>query len=164
MKQIRRNVFETNSSSTHSISITSYGGFLAHNELYIDYDDYIHVSLGEFGWEEETYNEQYDKLCYLLTMAAEINGCTAYYCNNREEDEEKIREFIHTDDFQMINDAVIAKTYCNGIWIDSCDGYIDHQSVNHDNLQDFLDNDCGCDVLSFIYDPYVCVHTDNDNH
>ena len=43
MKQIRNGVFETNSSSIHSIAISK--------EPVINFLDTIHFRLGEFGWE-----------------------------------------------------------------------------------------------------------------
>ena len=77
MKQIRRIVFETNSSSTHSVSISSknsqYYNSAALN-AFIEEDNKVHVRFGEFGWEIESYNWAYDKLQYLVTMLVETEG------------------------------------------------------------------------------------------
>jgi hypothetical protein len=43
MKQIRKGVFETNSSSTHSICIAKDDGLTIPKSLHFDF--------GEFGWE-----------------------------------------------------------------------------------------------------------------
>ena len=61
MKQVRRNVFETNSSSTHSICIS---------KAPVTAGKYIHFRIGEYGWENDCVNiadylytailEQYD--------------------------------------------------------------------------------------------------------
>ena len=49
MKTIRQNVFETNSSSSHSLCIKSIKD-LNKSYLTISDDDLIHVDFGEFGW------------------------------------------------------------------------------------------------------------------
>ena len=175
MKQIRNGVFETNSSSTHSVSISnkksSYYDRSCLNE-YIEYDNKIHVTFGEFGWEIEHYYTPYNKLKYIVTMLAETEGRNI----------STVDELFETDGFKMINDAVADYCHCDGIWIDSnmkvdsyewngkthfyldIDGYIDHQShEDYSSVQDFLD-DYGVDITKFIFDEGVCVITDNDNH
>ena len=175
MKQIRRNVFETNSSSTHSVSISSnnskYYDSISLN-AFIDYDNKVHIRFGEFGWEIEDYNSPYDKLQYIITMLVETEG------NNVS----CVEDLFETDGFKLISDAVADYCHCDGIWIDSDmkmdsytwdgkthhyiehDGYIDHQSCgDYSSVQDFLD-DYGLGITQFIFDSGVIVHTDNDNH
>ena len=60
MRQIRRNVFETNSSSTHSIAIS---------KKPVTIGKYIHFGIGEFGWE----NDCADTADYLYTAILEQN-------------------------------------------------------------------------------------------
>lgn len=175
MKQVRNGVFETNSSSTHSVSIShKNSNYYNENclESYIDYDDKVHVRFGEFGWECESYNTPYEKLQYAVTMLVETEG------NNVT----SVDDLFETDGFKLINDAVASYCNCNGIWIDSemkissyewygkthiyidHEGYIDHQSCEgYSSVQDFLD-DYGVDITKFIFDDCVCVITDNDNH
>lgn len=175
MKQIRNNVFETNSSSTHSIAISHKNSYYYGEnclERYLDYDNKIHVEFGEFGWEVEHYSLPYEKLQYIVTMLAETEGSNI----------SNINELFDTDGFKLINDAVAEYCRCDGIWIDSnmkidCyvwdgkthtyldhDGYIDHQSCEgYSSVRDFLD-DYGLDITKFIFDDGVCVITDNDNH
>lgn len=74
MKQIRRGVFETNSSSTHSVTVDHSKG-LSPNYLYVSDDGYVHAEFGEFGWEVWDYTDQETRLSYLLTMARCLNGC-----------------------------------------------------------------------------------------
>lgn len=69
MKQIRRNVFETNSSSTHSLCITK-------NTLLDDLRTHVDFKLMDFGWEFEVYNDVDSKAAYLYTAL----------CNNEEHD------------------------------------------------------------------------------
>lgn len=59
-KQIRKGVFETNSSSTHAINI-----FRGYNPENIP--ESIVVRPGEFGWERHTYDDVDSKLAYLYT-------------------------------------------------------------------------------------------------
>lgn len=176
MKTIRSNVFETNSSSTHSVSISHnvaslYGSDCLSN--YIEfYDNKVHVRFGEFGWEIESYVLPYDKLQYIVTMLVETEG------NNIT----KVDDLWETERFKLINDAVADYCNCDGIWIDenmkldsyiwdgkehyyiSHEGYIDHQSYeDYKSVQDFLD-DYGVNITDFIFNTGVVVHTDNDNH
>lgn len=163
MKQIRCGVFETNSSSTHSVSVKRNKG-LQQNWMTVGKDGYIHASLGEFGWEIETYCEQPDKLSYLLTMAYMKNPPSVYSWSDEYSQPDDIKRFMKTDDFKMISDEIAAYANCKGVMLDGIDGYIDHQS--HDDYrttQEFLD-EYGVDVIEFVYGRGVRVHTDNDNH
>lgn len=159
MIQIRKGVFETNSSSTHSITFS--GKALEENTMRIDDDGYIHAEFGEFGWEVESYYDQETKLSYLLTMAMHLNDCYVW-CGNTEENEREIEEFMKTEDFARISNVVGEYAHCNGIIIDYSEGYIDHQSRDYDTLDDFLD-DCGTDIINFVFGD-VIVNTDNDNY
>ena len=175
-KQIRLGVFETNSSSTHSVSISStnsrYYDSTALDVFVDEYDNRVHVRFGEFGWEVENYRFPYDKLQYIVTMLVETEG----------NDITCVNDLFETDGFKLINDAVADYCHCYGIWIDediqlnsytwdgkthyyiSHNGYIDHQSCeDYKSVQDFLD-DYYLDVTQFIFDDGVVVHTDNDNH
>lgn len=160
MFQIRRNVFETNSSSTHSVSCTP-GGKLAKSELEIDSDGFIHTELGEYGWEVEDYSRQADRLSYLVTMLAEMCGHHCW-CMSQEELEREIRELNESIELKDISEEIAAYTGARGIIVDVSEGYIDHQSVEFSIMSDYLD-DCGTDVLGFVFGDTV-VHTDNDNH
>lgn len=174
-RQIRKNVFETNSSSTHSVSISNRNSFYYDKDClknYIEWDNKVHVEFGEFGWEREYYYSPYSKLQYIVTMLAETEGRKITAAD----------ELFETNGFKLINDAVATYCNCDGIWIDSeikmnsyewggkiesylsHNGYIDHQSYeDYNSVQDFLD-DYNIDITKFIFDEGVCVITDNDNH
>lgn len=167
MKTIRNNVFETNSSSSHSLCIK------ANNELsdsYLtvdDIDNHVHVEFGEFGWGYERTTDQYDKLSYLVTMLVETegNGCKS------------IQDLYKTEGFNAINKVIKEYCKCDGIIIDSVvgpaswnenylvhDGYIDHQSCeDYSTVQGFL-NDYGITVEQFIFNSDVILIIDNDNY
>ena len=65
MLQIRKNVFETNSSSTHSLVIST-------KERSYDYslpveDGVLTIPFGEFGWGPDILSTPIEKLSYLIT-------------------------------------------------------------------------------------------------
>ena len=173
MKQIRRSVFETNSSSTHSVSISNKNSHMANKAcLSVDWDDFVHVEFGSFGWEQESYTEPYIKLQYLVTMLIETEG-DRIACKE---------ELLELDGFKLINDAVAEYCDCSGIYIDSefsintatwCsdgstyvehDGYIDHQSCeDYFSVEDFLNN-YGVTATDFIFNTGIVLITDNDNY
>lgn len=61
MKKIRKHTFETNSSSTHSITVS------LDEPVNIMKDLNLYIPIGEFGWEAETYDSIGDLLSYLYT-------------------------------------------------------------------------------------------------
>lgn len=172
-RQIRSSVFETNSSSTHSVSISNKNSYYYDKDcLEIDWDNRVHVRFGEFGWEKAYYSLPYNKLQYIVTMLVETEGRNV----------STVDELFETSGFKLINDAVANYCGCDGIWIDSemnmrsyvwgenekvyisHDGYIDHQShEDYNSVQDFLDY-YDVDIAKFIFDESVCVITDNDNY
>lgn len=162
MKQIRRNVFETNSSSTHSMVIRHNG--LENNKMPIDEDGYIHTQMGEFGWEVVNYTEQSDRLSYLVTMFGVKNGMEGWWRDNDSSIEEKVDALMENPWFKEFSEEIARHAHCKGLIIDPSDGYIDHQS--HDSyrsVDEFLD-DWGTDAVEFVFGAGNIVHTDNDNH
>ena len=146
-RQIRYGVYETNSSSCHSLSISKKG---ITEYLHVDEDENkVIVNFGEFGWGYETYNDAETKLSYLITMLAQYNSFSA-------------EELYDTDEFRRINDIVALRCECDGIIIDdSSDGYVDHQSVERiDDLMSIYD----CTIEEFIFDSGIKLIIDNDNH
>lgn len=63
MITIRKNVFETNSSSAHSFV---YNGFDP------AVDDYLKMEGREYGWEWVKYETAEDRLCYMFTAAIDV--------------------------------------------------------------------------------------------
>ena len=60
MRKYRSNVFETNSSSTHSICVTK-------NNILDDKQKYVYFKFGEFGWERDELDSVGEKASYLYT-------------------------------------------------------------------------------------------------
>lgn len=183
-KQIRSKVWETNSSSCHAIYCNG-DDFIEDDISFlkscIEDDGYLHIKFGEFGWEVEDYTDCFTKLQYALTMVAETE------CRYRPmQSEDDTIDFEKTEGLKAINDLIADKLDCAGVIVDSemelvkydsnwnkgvtmiglsHDGYIDHQSSTDDynSLQDFLDY-YGISLETFIFDPNVVLHTDNDNY
>ena len=167
-RQIRQSVFETNSSSMHSVTLCS--GPLDDNQMYIE-DGYIVVPAEEFGWGVSKHRDQLTKLAYLLMMIVETENPT------------DIKELHQTKGFNDLNDAIASYCNCNGIsvadlkfetkfWTDkggtknyytTHEGYIDHQSCeDYKNLDDFISNETN-GILDFVFNPKVVLHIANDN-
>ena len=157
MLQIRQGVFETNSSSTHAISIAKWDDTMR-------VPDSIHFCLNkEFGWEFEKYNDVMSKASYLW-----IAACSIYGNISNEDNLIEIKEKI----FNILFDAGVKNiTFDSGDYIEydwnnegallSFNGYIDHvYSLN--NWVDELIDDPNL-LLAYLFNPDSQVYTGNDN-
>lgn len=154
MKQIRHSVFETNSSSTHSISISKDVKTL--DPLYVDENGVVTINGEEFGWDEETFRNAEAKASYAMIYAHEWSG---------------EKKDVHV---QILTDVIKQQTGCKEVVYNYSDegwdtdktdkpwGYIDHQSVEDRDL-DYLFEDPE-KLRMFIFNPASTLHTDNDNH
>ncbi len=145
MQNIRRGTFETNSSSTHSISIDESCDEMF-DTIIPNSDGIIELNGGEFGWQEEEFNDA-------LTKA---NYC---YVDNIH-DPKKLEELISVISQQTCvkpgNIRLNASTeYSGGNW-----SYVDHQSQGT-SLEAFESFD---KLTKFIFNPRSVLRTDNDNH
>lgn len=162
MRQVRNNVFETNSSSTHSFSHSK----SSYNNLYPEDDGFIYVDLEEFGWGPENHYDSETKLAYALLVAAYLTDHSFWYFG-KSTWEEEYTSFRETDLFKKIEQAVIDYLpNCIGIRLnDLTEGYIDHQSLPcGGTFEAWLQEEVGVEtVTDFIFGPIV-LHVDNDNH
>lgn len=152
MKKIRQNVFETNSSSVHSLVINSEG--LEPSNLKIDpKTDHIIVNTQYFGKEYNIYNSQEDKLSYLITyIIADLQ---------RNYDDDEILTVELFKDYRFIDIENIIKEYCNcsGIIVNiDEEGGFDHQTSPHESgcIIDFYNNQ---EVKNFIFNKYISLKT-----
>jgi len=187
MKQVRNKVFETNSSSTHSISIgQNKFDNMRKSTLPINDDGTVSVVFGEFGWEEREYSDIVTKFAYLCTMWFMLEGCN---CKNVEDlpktegyrlIEEGITSSLSNVKSLRINnedegdDKIFVKKHYNseGTYLD-IDGYIDHQSVPSTYNKDIGKWECpslkewltaeGLTISNFVFDHTVVLQTGNDN-
>lgn len=186
MKQLRKNIFETNSSSTHSVTINGKDKYEwdALSGYVDDEDGKIHVELGEFGWGYDEYEDAYMKLSYLLTMILELRKATFGHTGIKT-----LEEYYNLDEFILVESIVVENTPgCKGIELKNADfnfnpyddpeidiknetqgyldhnGYIDHQSYeDYECLDDFL-NSWDTSIEDFIFNESVQLIIDNDNH
>ena len=150
MKQIRHNTFETNSSSSHSITISNKGHFDSNALQVVKYYNGTHncvVLTGEhFGWEVDEYTDAQTKANYLATF---VDTVELY-----KQDMSKLKK-------QLI-DCIKEVTGCESVVFDTdgADAYIDHQSEEV-ALAAFKDKDT---LKHFIFNRGSVLRTDNDNH
>lgn len=151
--KIRRSVFETNSSSVHSIQILN--TTRQPSELKVNSrDKMIHVECGQFGKEYCLYTTQYEKLQYLVTLLAYSSG--AYWDLDTE-------PLDRCYEFEMLNNYI--KEYCNckGIKVTRLNkAEIDHQSQPESGWIDFINMYDKDKVLDFIFSDSYALRTDSD--
>jgi hypothetical protein len=135
---IRRGVFETNSSSTHSICISKDGDY----RLPIS----IEFVTGEFGWEVSELRSIEEKASYLYT---------GMLTSQRFDQLERLKT--------ALADASVAATFQEYV-IDE-DGLLDDGYIDHDcDLTDFLDAVTGKDELfRYLFSDRSFILTGNDN-
>lgn len=164
MKRVIRScVWESNSSSMHTVSIRGKWD----KEVYHDYGNVIEVSLDEYGWEGDPCDDFMGKLAYAMSMVlhTEYPGFSCWNDNFHVNQKtlEKLtgyRTLLNVIRKHQKCDAIIIKPKRNSYYPY---GYIDHQSYeDYNSLQDFLD-DWNVDAERFLYDYDVVVHIDNDN-
>lgn len=136
-RQIRNSVFETNSSSTHSIAISKKPVVIG---------KYIRFGIGEFGWE----NDCVDTADYLYTAILEQD--------NRDYLLDRLKEILdkHSIEYEFATPLWHKSSY--GDYLDY--GYIDHSY----ELREFLDTILSDEDLLMRYlfgDSNV--YTGNDN-
>ena len=147
MKQVRLGVFETNSSSTHTIVISE-------GNYYIPKQIEFNFYTGEYGWEGELYNSFEDKVSYALTYA--VNYGTRKDLSLLDKVLEETGAIITYNGYTY--DELLTKL--NEETYHSDFGYIDHQSVD-DASEIFVSEE---NLVNFLFSRYSYFETDNDNH
>lgn len=147
---IRKDVWESNSSSVHSLQISSDG--MEPSKLPVDKDGYITVRYGEFGKDGTVYSSQEDKLSYLVTQC--------YYLGGWEYDVNRDNNYH----FKNIEDAIIDYTGAKGIRIVGGEPDIDHQTVNQIDYElHLIYNEYDeKEIQSFVFNKYISLLCDCD--
>lgn len=148
MKRVIRDcVFETNSSSIHSLYIK---GKLGKNKLKMK-NGYIMADFGEFGKEDKIYLSQNAKLSYLLTELYYINH---YECKNIEDMYQfrYIEEAIMDYDNNVLGIKIIGKK----------EPAIDHQSQPEYNESKFVNYWDKNSIQNFIFNNNIGIQTGCD--
>lgn len=142
-RQIRCNVFETNSSSTHAICITRKDVDTS------NLPNHITFTHGEFGWEFEVHEGTWNKASYLYQAI-----CDLCYGNNEKKEEmlntleSLLKEYGIECEFEPDKD----KEYG--------DGYIDHSSETAEFVNAVLtDSD---KLIKYLFGDSIII-TGNDN-
>lgn len=151
MKKIRQQVFETNSSSTHSICIAK--------NAEITLPKSLHFCFGEFGWECDTLYSVSEKASYLYT------GLIA---NGRQTDFDNIVKTLQSKGIEVTFEAPIYKTHTyehegqiKSYTSTKNGGYVDHG----DELASLENAICGDEdkLLSYLFSDLSFIITGNDN-
>ena len=144
-RNIRNEVYETNSSSVHSIVVMDSG--LESSKFELDDEGYIVVPFGKFGKDVEYFTEQEDKLSYLITKL--------YYKCGWD-----IEDILNSYKFHCLEKAIMSYVDgCRGIKIDSSiEPEIDHQSSDKDFI-DWYDADA---IIGFVFGKDIALKTSCD--
>jgi hypothetical protein len=148
-KLIRRSVFETNSSSTHSLVITDAVDF---DTVGLNDHGALEIPAQDFGWEVQTYSDAPSKMSYVAIYVRDwVKGDQADYFKKMLD--EMLVE--HTGATYVQHPEEIEGDYDSG-------GYIDHQSVEDRDLDHLFESK---DTLkNFIFGRGNLLLTDNDNY
>lgn len=144
MKQIRRNVFETNSSSTHSICITK-------NDLLNDKRTFVDFTFGEFGWEYGTLTTIREKASYLYTGIYSVcydDSKRLKYCLD------SVKETLSSNGIDCEFEEK-SKSYWDN-------GYVDHGNELNDFVNDLVGDSDKLMRYLFSDDSFVITGNDND--
>ena len=158
-QQVRQSVFETNSSSTHSIHISNKECVL--DTLRVDDDGVCRIYPGEFGWEVQDYYGAECKASYCMTFLFQDNRRYDKDYNSRVEFDSDGQQLL-----DMLTEVIQEVTRATKVeYVGSNDkyyqhGYIDHQS--HGVCRSAFKNKKT--LKNFIFNPNSVLHTDNDNH
>lgn len=146
---IRKGVFETNSSSTHSISIAKNDIQLCTDKLPVSTNNEIKIYPGDFGWDYDCFYDAQTKASYCLTWIFEGSE------EGRAELIEQLKRVIHS---VMGEDKNIIFVVDDSIPF-YYQGSIDHQSIEVAQ-EAFVSDDT---LRAFIFNPQSFLVTDNDN-
>lgn len=138
MRQIRNNVFETNSSSMHSIAISK--------EPVAGFPESIYFYLGEYGWEFSDVSPA----SYLYTAIM-----TIYDKKDRDNKLNKLKSVLDSHGIKYKFET--PKFYSDG-WLEN--GYIDHSGELSTFIETVLSDE---DMLMRLLFGNSCVFTGNDN-
>lgn len=157
-KIIRKNTFETNSSSTHAICIAT--------DSPLSFPDFVEFEIGEFGWECKTYYLFINKASYLYTaILCCIEDKEKSYVPVEEWDEIKwIRDVLASHGIASeFEEPEYSRSEDNG-WFYLNSGYIDHDYELKDWLKDILSDEDRLLNYLFTEDSYVETGNDNDEY
>jgi hypothetical protein len=143
--KIRKGVFETNSSSTHSICISKC-------PINIDTENVINFEIGEYGWENDCVNIKN----YLYTAIMSFNDRFSLL--------EKFITILNNNhiEYHFQSVEIECAIYDGHIYSSLKDGYIDHCDDTREFVDAVLSDEDMCMRLLF-GDSFVYTGNDNDD-
>lgn len=162
MKTIRKNTFETNSSSCHSITFATGSLINLPKDFILSYD-------GEFGWSGTCTTPEEKANYYMIAMVLWIEGDSNFgtFEEKTREIKKRISDLIEYGQSAGVN-IVLSKEIefdKDGYDIIKDIGYIDHQSAPYEyNKCMILAKMDAAEAFNWIFDSESCVDIDNDNH
>jgi hypothetical protein len=148
-QQIRQKVFETNSSSSHSLVMESSQMIPAALTKAQLREGVVSIRLGDYGWQYERLYRPLNKASYLLTY---LVGST-----NWQTTEEVCEEFPGA---QMLVDA-FRNRFGVALKFEPSYGYVDHEATEH-GVADVVFQDQAV-LESFLFDEAQYIQLGNDN-
>lgn len=152
MKLIRNGVFETNSSSCHTISVATGSTNFESIPTYFIENNVATIPAYEFGWSEEQHDDIVSRLSYILLYIRDWSG-------DKESKFNSILQDIVTDQCQV--DSIRLDSGKANSWGGYDNGYIDHQAVEGGALNYLFDDPST--LKQFIFASGSYVETGNDN-
>lgn len=150
-KQVRKNIFETNSSSTHSIVVGNNG-----EDIYAGLPDKLEFHGGMFGWEHCLYTGTQDKADYLFT--------SLIYTDTPFEYVERIKSILAKWNIEAEFDEIEEKKYSDGSVYYEVAGefcYVDHGIENKYLVEELCEDEVK--LMNYLFSDGSYVETSNDN-
>lgn len=157
--QVRQGVFETNSSSTHAISVASF--YPEDWNVSYKVPEKVHFALDN---EFETYEDTYSKAAYLWLIICDMHN-DIKELDNLKAVRAHIEEVLTNAGVKEVTFDMGSYKECT--WRDDgsmyldYSGYIDHSYDAYEFAKTLLDNDEM--LLAYLFDSDSCVATGNDN-
>lgn len=150
--QVRQNVFETNSSSMHSLVVSNKDRGYDYN-LPVDKNGVLTISFGVFGWEPEILKEPLEKISYVITDRCSIGSLD--FDEKEALESEIVKEVIDLIKSRCPNvkDVKIQRANSYRPY-----GYVDHQSQG----TSYEDKDL--EHLIFSNSVIIIINNDNDSN
>lgn len=147
--KIRKGLFETNSSSTHTIVIANNN----RNDFKKSLPEKLYFNAGCFGWEFDKYTDVHDRASYLFTGLLSYSVCEKYI--------PIIKKTLKKYDVEAVFPEIAIKNKYEQLKNDNTYYYVDHS----EELEDFFELVCNDEVLlmNFLFSPESFIATGNDN-
>lgn len=168
MKIIRNKVFEVNSSSCHSISVSDNQATYA--QIHLNDEGVFYIGSDDFGWAIDEHTDYSIKCSYLAIYIRDWSGDKLKEL--KDVYEECIRKYTLCSKIQYEENfwKKELKYYGDGesYLVSLGEGYIDHQSVEDQDYHylfdishpDYIEGE----LKDFLFNNNSVLITDNDNH